>query len=83
MTREEMIEALRQGDCRVIFKKVSGEERDMLCTLKEDHIPKASKSDPMSQKKVRAINEEVIPVWDVTAEGWRSFRVDTVVSFTS
>jgi len=83
MTREEMIEALTQGDCRVIFKKVNGEERDMLCTLNEDHIPKASQSDPLSQKKVRAVNEEVIPVWDVTAQGWRSFRVDSVVSFTS
>lgn len=82
MTREEMMEQLTQRDCRVIFKKVNGEERDMICTLREDAIPEASKTDPLSQKKVRSISEEVIPVWDVKAQGWRSFRVDSVISFS-
>ena len=82
MTREEMMEQLIQRDCRVIFKKTNGEERDMICTLREDAIPAASKADPLSQKKVRSINEEVIPVWDVKAQGWRSFRVDSVISFS-
>ena len=82
MTREEMMEQLIQRDCRVIFKKVNGEERDMICTLREDAIPEASKTDPLSQKKVRSISEEVIPVWDVKAQGWRSFRVDSVISFS-
>jgi hypothetical protein len=82
MTRAEMMEQLVQRDCRVIFKKTNGEERDMICTLREDAIPQASKSDPLSQKKVRAVNEEVVPVWDVNAQGWRSFRVDSVISFS-
>lgn len=82
MTREEMINELTQRTCRVIFKKTNGEERDMLCTLQEGVVPVASKEDPLSQKKVRSINEEVIPVWDVNAQGWRSFRVDSVISFS-
>ena len=82
MTREEMIEQLIQRECRVIFKKVSGEERDMMCTLDPNIIPAASAEDPLSQKKFRAVNEEVIPVWDVKAQGWRSFRVDSVISFS-
>lgn len=82
MTRQEMIEKLVNGKCKVIFTKKDGTERTMMCTLSEDMIPQATKDDPLSQKKVRAVNEEVLPVWDVEAEGWRSFRVDSVVSFS-
>jgi|TARA_Y100000289_G_scaffold61841_1_gene70309 hypothetical protein len=64
----------------VIFTKLNGEERNMVCTLKEGVIPKATK-DPISQKKVRDVSEEVLAVWDVNKEGWRSFRVKNVVSF--
>ena len=82
MSRIDMMKELTSRECQVKFKKVNGDLRDMTCTLKEDIIPSATKTDPMSQKKIRAINDEVIPVWDVKAEGWRSFRVDSVVSFT-
>jgi hypothetical protein len=41
-------------------------------------IPSAEKDEPITQKKVRAVNPEVIPCWDTTAKGWRSFRVDSV-----
>lgn len=81
LTRNEMMEMLTTSKCRVIFTKLNGEERDMLCTLREDLIPQATK-EPITQKAVREINVEVIPVWDVKAEGWRSFRVDNVVSFS-
>ena len=75
-----MKEMLQTSQCRVIFTKVNGEERNMVCTLKEGVIPKASK-DPITQKKIRDLNKEVLAVWDVKAEGWRSFRVANVVSF--
>jgi hypothetical protein len=79
--RDEMIEQLRQRNCRVIFKKVNGEERDMICTLQEDVLPAATK-DPITQKKVREVNPEVLAVWDVNKEAFRSFRVENVVSFS-
>ena len=80
LTRNEMKEMLLTGQCRVIFTKLNGEERNMVCTLKEGVIPKATK-DPITQKKVRDLNEEVLAVWDVNKEGWRSFRISNVVSF--
>ena len=80
LTRNEMKEMLLTRQCRVIFTKLNGEERNMVCTLKEDVIPKATK-DPITQKKVRDLNEEVLAVWDVNKEGWRSFRISNVVSF--
>jgi len=82
MTREEMMEQLIKRECRVIFRKANGEERDMICTLQESVVPAATKTDPITQTKVRSLNEEVIPVWDVKAQGWRSFRVDSVISFS-
>lgn len=75
-----MMEMLQTSQCRVIFTKLNGEERDMVCTLREDIIPSATK-DPITQKKVRDLNEEVLAVWDTKAEGWRSFRVANVLSF--
>ena len=80
LTRNEMKEMLLTSQCRVIFTKLNGEERNMVCTLREDIIPKATK-DPITQKKVRDLNEEVLAVWDTKAEGWRSFRISNVVSF--
>ncbi len=71
---------LQTSQCRVIFTKLNGEERNMICTLREDIIPYATK-DPITQKKVRDLNEEVLAVWDTKAEGWRSFRVANVLSF--
>lgn len=80
LTRNEMKEMLQTSQCRVIFTKLNGEERNMVCTLREDIIPSATK-DPITQKKVRDLNEEVLAVWDTKAEGWRSFRTANVVSF--
>ena len=82
MTRDEMISVLRKQTARVVFKKIDGEERDMMCTLIEDVLPDAKKDDPISQKKVRAINDEVIVAFDTMKGAYRSFRVENVISFT-
>ena len=79
--RTEMIKELQTGTKVVTFTKVNGEQRVMTCTLDASIIPVATKEDPLSQKKVRSVSDEVLPVWDVNANGWRSFRIDSVVSF--
>ena len=79
MTRTEIIDILKNNVAQVIFTKVDGTERTLSCTLKEDVIPKASKEDPLSQKKVREINQEVLPVWDIENNGWRSFRITSII----
>jgi hypothetical protein len=78
--RNEILNALKQGDVIVEFTKVNGDYRKMICTLNESVVPKATKEDPLTQKKVRAINEDVCVVWDVNAKGWRSFRWENVVN---
>jgi hypothetical protein len=78
MTRDEMINELREKTCRVIFKKVNGEERDMQCTLINDVLP-LRVSEP---KKERPVNENTIVAFDINKEAYRSFRVENVISFT-
>ena len=82
MDRSEMIEQLLERDCRVIFRKLNGESRDMICTLRSDVIPAATKADPLTQTKVREVNEATIVAWDVKKGAFRSFRVENVVSFS-
>ena len=81
MTRNEMIEQLQVQKCRVVFKKINGEERDMTCTLMAEALPaRAATSDEKAEHG--AVNEETIPVWDVNKQAFRSFRVENVLSFT-
>ena len=78
--RSEMIKELQSGARVVTFTKVNGEQREMTCTLDPNLIP-----DPIeikADKSPKAVNEEVLPVWDTTAQGWRAFRIDNVTSFT-
>lgn len=77
-TREQLMKQLAEEVLTVTFLKLDGDQRVMTCTLVPTMIPKATVEDPLSQKKVRTINEKVCSVWDVNAEGWRSFRYDRV-----
>jgi len=78
--KNETLEKLKQGEVTVTFTKVNGDTRVMTCTLNESILPPATKADPLSQKKVRAVSPEVCSVWDVNANGWRAFRWENVVS---
>ena len=79
LTREYMIGELQKRVCRVVFKKVNGEERDMQCTLMESVLPKLQ-SKPDS--KERQPNETIIRAFDINKQEFRSFKVDNVISFT-
>ena len=77
MNRKEMKDALQNQICVVEFVKVNGDSRTMVCTLKESLLPEnVSIVVPPKQE-----NEDVLATWDVQAEGWRSFRIDSVKSF--
>jgi hypothetical protein len=82
-TRSEILTALNEGVCIVNFTKQNGESRVMQCTLNEAIVPPAEKADPLTQKKVRSVSEEVVVCWDIEKEGWRSFRMDSVNAFDS
>jgi hypothetical protein len=79
-TKADLKNLLEQNVVVVDFTKLDGDKRVMTCTLREDIKPAATKADPLSQKKVREVSDAVVSVWDVNAQGWRSFRYDRVNS---
>jgi hypothetical protein len=64
----------------VLFVKKDGTERRMTCTLKPDLLPAQTDLEEAVQKKTP--NPDVLAVWDLENQGWRSFRYDSVIGFT-
>ena len=76
-TRDGLIDLLRHNVVTVTFTKVNGEERVMDCTLQANLIPNAPTQN--GQLIVEGKNtSNNISVWDVKANGWRSFRIANV-----
>ena len=75
-TKENLSELLRNNVVTITFTKVNGEERVMKCTLLGEYVPNA-----VTNGRV-LLNEDTgsqsISVWDVEANGWRAFRIDSV-----
>jgi len=59
----------------VTFTKKDGTERVMKATLNENVIPQEFIPKSESNRKV---NDEVIAVFDLENQGWRSFRYDSI-----
>jgi hypothetical protein len=76
MLRETMITALQRRVMYVTFTKVDGTERKMLCTLNDQYLPQ--RSDTVSERKR---TDEVVSVYDLEKDDWRSFRVSSVSKF--
>lgn len=77
---EKLVEMLKTNTVSVEFQKINGETRVMTCTLDKNIVPAPSK-DPLTQTKVRKINENTVVAWDIAKKDWRSFRKDSVISF--
>jgi hypothetical protein len=86
---ETIQDKLKNTQCEVTFLKVNGDERRLLCTLREEYIkqfetpkvsPKVSPKEPQPETVTRKKSDEVISVFDIEANQWRSFRKDSVVS---
>lgn len=76
-TRDGLIDLLRHNVVSVTFTKVNGEERVMVCTLQANLIPNApTQNGELIVEGKSASNN--IAVWDINAQGWRSFRIANV-----
>lgn len=74
-TKQSIVETLKANVATVKFTKVSGEKRDMLCTLREDKLPPAK----VGGRTVTQ-NDAIVRVYDLEKAAWRSFKVDSVES---
>lgn len=68
-------EHLKNGVVTVVFEKLDGSLREMRCTLKPESLPQLLQE---SETPRRAVNDDVMAVWDLDNGGWRSFRLDSV-----
>ena len=62
---------LEQSIVEVTLTKKDGTERVMNCTLLEDYLPETTGAG-------RSAGSDALAVFDVDADGWRSFRWDSV-----
>ena len=79
-SKENLIDMLRNNVVTVTFTKVNGEERVMKCTLLPEYVPNATTNN--GQVLLQESESKAVSVWDVHANGWRSFRVDSVKSIS-
>jgi len=78
--REELLAALRTGTINVTFTKKDGTDRNMRCTLREEMVP--TEAWPTGEN-TRKSSDEVIAVFDLEKDDWRSFRVNSVTSYSA
>lgn len=75
--RDALLDMLREGVAEVTFNKLNGDRRVMTCTLMPKMLPTQVK-ESLEPTKMREPNLAVVSVWDLNANGWRSFRLDRV-----
>lgn len=78
--KETIKQILQQTVGTVVFTKADGSERTMKCTLQESFLPI---SENKESTKTKSENQDVLSVWDIESQGWRSFRLDSIISFAS
>ena len=78
ITKQELKDLLKKKIVNVTFVKTDKTERKMLCTLKEEVLPVAESKEP---KRAKKDNNNVLAVWDLQKEAFRSFRVDSVTDY--
>jgi hypothetical protein len=77
-TKQELKDLLKKKIVSVTFVKTDKTERKMLCTLKENVLPVVESKEP---KRTKKDNDNVLAVWDLEKEAFRSFRVDSVTDY--
>lgn len=74
---DQLVEDLRKGERTIKFRKKDGTIRFLRATLRDGAIvqPKGTKTTPP--------NPDVVVVFDVENQGWRSFRKDSVLDIAA
>jgi hypothetical protein len=83
ITREQLSDLLRTGECIVEFTKVDGTVRIMPCTLDPKIVPPAPEPKVLAEgevAKVKKSNPDVFSVWCLDKKEWRSFRFANLIS---
>ena len=83
MTYEQIVNALRLGVVNLSFTKVKdGAVREMRATLVSDQIPEDKMPKTDSNANLEK-NQVAVRVFDLDVQDWRSFRVDSLMTFNA
>ena len=74
MDKSNVIALMKEGVVTVEFTKVNGDYRKMEATLQPERMPEVVVE--IEEKSPKKKSDTSLSVWDVNAEGWRSFRWD-------
>jgi hypothetical protein len=76
-SKEDINQLLQNNVGTVTFTKTDGTERVMKCTLQSHVLPI---TEIVEGKVIKTENPNVLSVWDLDNNGWRSFKIDSVLS---
>lgn len=79
--RDALKNDLKTNIIEITFNKVDGTTRTMRATLQPRLLPPLPEltEEQQANKKVKKQNPDVLPVYDVEANGWRSIRYDSII----
>ena len=79
-SKSALEQLLKREILEINFNKKDGTPRTMICSLKHEFLPKKeiSSDEPLKTKKE---NPNVVSVWDLEKDNFRSFRLDSVNTF--
>jgi hypothetical protein len=79
ITKNTLQRLLKREILEINFNKKDGTPRSMICSLKNEFLPKVEK--PTDPTKQRPENPNAIAVWDIEKEAFRSFRIDSLIDY--
>lgn len=81
LDRQILLKFLAEGICQVSFTKIKDNtNRVLLCTLNPNQIP-SSFAKTLGEIYKPVVDEDLLPVWDITDGKWKSFRISKINSF--
>lgn len=83
MNKDELRDSLHNSVMNITFIKKDGSERIMKCTLNSQYIPSlvvSSEEETLIPKKIRKENDDVISVFDLDKQDWRSIIIENIIS---
>ena len=70
---------IKYPNVEILFKKVNGGTKTLHCTLMESAIP-TNNHKSLGMIFTQQDNLNIIPVWDIIGGGWKSFRIENIIS---
>lgn len=84
LVRDAVITKLNEGEVNLEFTKADGTTRKMLATRNNNLIPESQlpKEVVLAEgEETKPENTDIVKCFDLEVMGWRSFRVDSLISF--